>query len=410
MINNISQFDNNEGVGGFKNGAYDKYAVHPTDINWTRQSRFAIPDNPKLLWKVTEENSYVDETIVSGSFVVDRENNILVSDCDNNIFGEHFGRIIKVSNSGDKKEVFKTDMRLKPSVISKSGLIYLTTTNDFESENDKLFCLYPDGTIRWEFPLNQSPHSKPVLDEEENVYLFTYSNEVGTLYSISSNGILNWKCEFDSINWYEPIISKDGIIYIGLNNHHTLCAFNKMGHKLWERKLGQGLGSYPPTIKNDGTIYARLSRKLLALDSEGNVLWTYTPKEGNVVTSPAIDMEGNLYLNLSNFRLVSLDSSGKERWITKVSGGVRVPPIIGKCKKIIQQSFMQNYPHYKSWIEVFSEKGEKIWTYELNGVIISSVLGKDNLIYILSNCHTFRKKGWKDKKIVKWELYSLGEE
>lgn len=409
MREEILHFDNNEGLGGFEKGAYDKEAHHPCDVNWTRQSGFVIPDQPKLLWKVGIDSAYVDEANVRGAFVVDRNKNVIVSDCDNNIVGQHYGRLIQVSFNGEKKEIFNTGMRLKSPVIGKDGFIYLTTTGSMDSTGHKLYCLFPDGSAKWEFLINCNAYSKPVIDDLGNVYIFTYGNKVGTLFSIRDNGTLNWDYKFNSVNWYEPVISKDGVIYVGLNVNQTLYAFDKNGQKLWERVLGQGLGSYPPVIKNDGTIYACLSNALFALNSDGSIKWKYTPKEGNTVTAPAIDKEGNLYINLSAFRLVSLSSEGEEKWQTIVKGAATVPPIIGSCNKLWQQSFMQHYPQYKSWIEVYSKEGEKIWTYELNGTIISTVLADDNLIYALSNCHTYSKKGWMDKMDVKWELHAIGK-
>lgn len=402
-------FDNNEGLGGFEKGAYDKEAQHPSDVNWTRQSRFIVPDQPRLIWKVSKDSAYVDETNVRGSFAVDRHKNAIIADCDNNIVGQHYGRIIQVDINGETEEIFKADMRLKSPVIGSEGLIYLTTTGSMDSTGHKLYCLFPDGSIKWEFLINNTDFSKPVIDNLGNVYMFTYGNKIGTLFSIRDNGTLNWSYKFNSVNWYEPVISKDGVIYIGLNVNQTLCAFSKTGQKLWERVLGQGLGSYPITIANDGTIYACVSSTLFALDPDGSTKWRYMPKEGNVVTTPAIDKEGNLYLNLSAFRLISLSRNGEERWASKVKGAALVPPVIGCCNKLYQQSFMQDYPQYKSWIEAYSKEGEKIWTYELNGNIISTVLADDNLIYAVSNCHTYSKKGWEYKADVKWELHAIGK-
>ena len=108
--------------------------------------------------------------------------------------------------------------------------------------------------------------------------------------------------------------------------------------------------------------------------------------------------------------MASIDSIGKERWITQITGAVNMPPVLDKFSNVIQASFMQNYPQYKSWLEVFSDKGKKIWEYAINGTIVSCVLGNDGLIYLLSNCRTYNKKGWKEKINVQWDLYALTQE
>ncbi len=177
-----------------------------------------------------------------------------------------------------------------------------------------------------------------------------------------------------------------------------------------EKKLGQGLGIYPPVIKSDGTMYICLSYRLFAIDKDGEIKWEYVPNNGgHVFESPAIGSNGNLFVNLSRFGLACLSGEGEELWRTEIKGATTIPPIIGKCDNIYQQSFMQRYPQYVSWIEAFSGEGQKLWTYELNGTIQSTVLAGNNLIYILSNCHTYSKKGWRGKMDVKWELYAIGQ-
>ncbi len=39
-------FNQNQGRGGFDIGAYDRKAVHPTNVNWDRKSRFKGPEHP----------------------------------------------------------------------------------------------------------------------------------------------------------------------------------------------------------------------------------------------------------------------------------------------------------------------------------------------------------------------------
>ncbi len=53
MINNkdadFKIFNQNEGLGGFKDGAYDPYSIQPTHINWTRQSKYIGPKKSLVL-------------------------------------------------------------------------------------------------------------------------------------------------------------------------------------------------------------------------------------------------------------------------------------------------------------------------------------------------------------------------
>ncbi len=163
-------FDNNEGIGGFEKGAYDSEAVHSVDVNWTRQSSFTIFSKPDLLWKVSVDDAFIEAT-ESAAFVVDRHNNIIISDCDGSLVGPYYGRLMSISPEGNITELFKTDMRLKSPVIGRDGSIYVTTTGAMESKGHKLYCALPNGDIKWEFVIDDPPYSKPVIDAQGNIYL-----------------------------------------------------------------------------------------------------------------------------------------------------------------------------------------------------------------------------------------------
>lgn len=409
MSDEKSIFCNNQGIGGFETGGYDKFAIQPTDINWTRLSGYDLPNEPKLLCKVTKENSYVGGLGAFTSFAIDSNKNIIVTESNNNSLNHDNGRLIEINQSGETKELFVCDSSLNSPIIGNGGLIYIVTTAETESTGNKLYCLFPDGRVKWEYNIEYNAYYKASLDQIGNVYVFTYGERVGRLLSISKNGSLNWDYEFNSINWYDPIISKNGIIYIGLNVNKTLCAISKNGEKMWEKVIGQGFGTHPMNISEDGTLYVCLLGTLYALYPDGEVKWTYKPEDANVINTPAIDAQGNLYLNITPYYLVSLNNNGDELWRTDIEYFTQMPPILGNNGKIMQIKFMQHYPQYKSWIDIYSTNGDKLWTYELSGSIMSALIADDNLIYAITNIHTYKKKGWQDKMDVKWEMHVIGD-
>jgi len=338
------------------------------------------------------------------SFAIDNNKNVIISDCDNNLVGEQQGRVIKINESGKMELIFETNMRLKSPVIGKEGFIYVTTTDI----TDKLFCLFSDGKLKWEYEFNRRfpyIHSKPVIDKEGNIYICACNDEKGAMYSINKEGILNWQYKCNAVISCEPIIAYTEIIYLVLSMH-SLCGIDKRGRRIYSKKLDGGMGMYPFNIRNDGTIFICPSNILYALDPNGNEKWSYKPEEGNVLHSPSLDHEGNLYTNLSNFRLVSLSGEGKEQWIAKIKGSAVNPPIMCCNGMLYQQSFLPNKSQYTSWIEVFSKNGEKQWEYEMKGDIISSALTDDS-IYILTNCHSKIKNIRDGKDNVKWQLHKL---
>jgi outer membrane protein assembly factor BamB len=411
MNSKLSLFNINEGIGGFEQGSYDREARHPINTNWTRKSRFSVPDSPQLLWKVGLDNGYLGEMQDGASFVINSNKEVLVVENDNNLILENSkGRLIRISNNSGINEIFCYNRNLKSPIIGKDGLIYLSTNGHSKSLGHKLFCLTPDGNLKWEYLIDHQAHSNPVLDESGNLYLFTFIEGEGALLSISKNGTLNWQRKFQDVNWNDPTISQNGIIYIGLNISKTLCAFSKTGDKLWEIPFGREVAPNSINIREDGMMYLCQDGFLYAINPDGSIQWRYKPEEGHVRNVPAMDEGGNLYLNLTPFWLAAVDCDGAELWRREITGAAHKAPILGNNGKIIQQSFMQNHPQYQSWIEIYSTKGEKLWTYEMKGTLLSTVLAEDNLLYALTNIFTYKRKGWKDKMDVKWELHAIGKE
>lgn len=67
--------------------------------------------------------------------------------------------------------------------------------------------------------------------------------------------------------------------------------------------------------------------------SNGNILWRYQPSKGHVSSTPVIDQNGNLYLNLTNERIISLTAKGQETWMAKGKGfNISQPVLCAKDK------------------------------------------------------------------------------
>lgn len=408
MRNKLNLFSNNQGTGGFEKGSYDLYAVHPAEANWTRQSRFSLPLKCDLLWKTCVRGTSINQSFASGSFTVDRDNNVLISDYDASLAGPRFGRILTIKNNSEIIELFRSNKQLGSPVLVEGGRIYVTSNGSERTKEHKLFCLGSDGTVIWDFSLNYAFNTRPVVDSEENIYVYSYGNQVGILYSLNKEGIINWSRKFSSICWYEPIITADEVILLGLNVMQTLCAFQKDGALLWEREIGQGLGLSPLVINAGGTIYACLSNKLYALHSNGEVKWEYKPSNGIVHTGPAMDKDGNLYVVLNITRIAAISSEGKEIWQAKTNGTSSTPPIIDNKQLICQQSFMRNSADDISWIEVFTHEGEKILEHEFSGSVMSTVVADNNILYTTSQHHKYLANRGEVKMNAYWDLLAIG--
>jgi len=97
--------------------------------------------------------------------------------------------------------------------IGNDGTIYVGGTS--------LWAVYPNGTIKWEFPLDPEFRiwmSCPAISADGIIYFGTYKvgSSAGDIMAVYSNGTLKWK---KRISGYfilsSPCIASDGTVYIG---------------------------------------------------------------------------------------------------------------------------------------------------------------------------------------------------
>lgn len=90
--------------------------------------------------------------------------------------------------------------------------------------------------------------SSLIINTANHIYLCTYEDEsqiIGRLYAFDADGTIRWVYKCSSIFWYDPVISREGIICAGQNVNSKLYAFSPDGELLWEKRMGQGEGHRP---------------------------------------------------------------------------------------------------------------------------------------------------------------------
>lgn len=252
------------------------------------------------------------------------------------------------------------------------------------------------------------PYGRPVVNSEGYIYLCTYEDEsqiIGRLYAFDADGTIRWVYKCSSIFWCDPVISREGIIYIGQNVNSKLYAFSPDGELLWEKPMGQGEGHRPPVIDQDGVMYGCLSSQLYAIAPDGEVKRIYQPEESYVDTSPSLGADGNLYVNLTGGEFICLTRDGEQLWRAETKGFAITQPILGRCGNVIQSRLMDNSIESYSVVDIFSQKGVHLAETAIKGSIHSVILANDEVIYVLSSY-------WTAKMEPKWELHlqiSIGQ-
>ena len=184
--------------------------------------------------------------------------------------------------------------------FSKEGHLQRVSRTDISRGAWKRFPVFPYFA--------QRAAASPIVGSDGTIYLVTNSrSRILTLYALDPEGALLWSLEIEDESLRrEPILGADGTVYLGA--YHALYAISPEGQLKWSFRLprsspkGYEYVSGAPTVGADGVIYLPTSigppnedaGTLYALDSEGNLLWTFETV-GEILSSPTLSRDRTLY-------------------------------------------------------------------------------------------------------------------
>jgi hypothetical protein len=290
--------------------------------------------------------------------------------------------------------------------IGPSGTIYFCS-------GGYLYALNPDGTLKWQDTTNSAFYTPLVTPDETILCISSYRS---VIYAVNPDGILKWQS--DSIPQNNEIsclaIDASGSIYFAIEDYNScsnwLYCLYSAGKLKWKKEIDYGTPG-DPVIGKDGTIYLAQGRYLYAFDSKGNIKWIY--ENGNQLTTPAIAEDGTLYVGSGN-SLCAISQHATTLWkyetVDKPNLGYTSSPVIGSDGSIYVTSEAwdsSGYIFLSSEIHAIRPSGKVKWVKELSYYDYSSVrsvpaIGKDGTIYIIidySGLCAFSKSG-----DLKWSL------
>ena len=240
----------------------------------------------------TEKWRYSSDLIFS-SPVIDTEGIIY--------FGESGGDLHALYPNGTLKWSTSNIYSVYSSpAIGDDGTIYCTSWS-----GGKVYAIYPNnGTIKWQFSTGGQMKANPSIADDGAIYVSSWDDYLYALYP--NNGTMKWR-----VNTYlgassNPSIGPDGTIYVV---HNDLYAVNPDGTIKWIFPLGEEryCSFAAPVISADGIIYIGsnigdgVGGELIVVNPNGTELWRSGSicNEG-IVSSPAIAKDGTVYIGSLN--------------------------------------------------------------------------------------------------------------
>lgn len=256
-------------------------------------------------------------------------------------------------NGGGREWSIQLNRLSSPPVIGVDNAIYL-------SERNGVYCINPDGDIKWRYHHQEPAYSSPALGADGTIYFATGTMESWLpdyaygLYALDPNG---------GLRWILPLPKK---------------------------------GSYSsPLVVFERIYIGTASGQMLSLTNSGELIWVYDTN-GTVYSSPSLGANGRIYFTSSDGYLYSIWPNGTLDWRYYLGGHQTGTPVIG-----------DDYTMYLAaddrGLFSFTPDGELLWNYSIPGISWSDpALGPEGRIYLVADgvLHAFTTSGsliWKEE-------------
>ncbi len=272
------------------------------------------------------------------------------------LFGSNDGNLYALTREGQLLWTFEAGGAIVSSPAVDNGTVF------FGSADSTVYAVNLDGTVKWSFAVPRNAvDSSPSIGYDGRVYIGEWDFFVYGLDSQS--GILQWVWPFKT--WFfgddtlesdicfyggvfsSPAVAPDGSLYIANDtiNRGTDCApeddyyFFRVtpcvaGGAMcitganFNVSFGDADVYSTAAVRDDASTFIGYDTNVLHVLPDGVLSWSYQT-EGKVDSSPAVDVNSNVYIGSSDNHLYALTGNGDLRWRFETFGSITSSPSIG---------------------------------------------------------------------------------
>ena len=189
-----------------------------------------------------------------------------------------------------------------------------------------------------------------------------------------NNVNVKWTFELDLAR--TPALGENGTIYIA--NYTELLAINSEGEKLWSISTDD-IFNYPPLVGKDNIIYAgNHNGKIYAIKSDGTKKWSFQGEDR--MRTPVQGKDGVIYVGCRGNKLYAINLDGTKKWSYEMDNSMTGRPEIYEDKGTI---FATDFDGKLYAVDI--ENGTKNWSFEKKDepfILRGPVLSEEGLLYL----------------------------
>ncbi len=195
------------------------------------------------------------------------------------------------------------------------------------------------GLEVWRYPqeadANTNFYAAPIILESDTLVVGDYA---GIIHGIDmDSGLAQWNFNSGSGRFIASPFSLDGTIFAPSDNQ-KVYAVSDGGDLLWDGfTADEPLWATPNTSPDCECVYvAGMDHIVYALNANtGALIWQTEPLGGSIVSQPAVDENGNIYVGTFAKELVALSKDGAVNWRFQTEDWVWTSPQISNEQIII---------------------------------------------------------------------------
>ena len=325
---------------------------------WSPQHQIIIrPKDTLRIWRYQIQSGVAESNYSSPAIAAD--GTVYVGSQDDYLYA--------VNPNGTLKWRYLTGGVVRSSpAIAADGTVYVG------SYDHSLYALNPDGTLKWRYLTGGDVPSSPAIAADGTII---FGSRDKTIYALNPDSTVKWSYPTSGEVYSSPAIAPDGTIYCG-SNDRFLHALNPGGSLKWSYKVSRDIQS-SPAIASDGTVYFGAEDGILyALNPDSTLKWSVTTN-GQILTSPAIAPDGTVYFGSSDDGFYALNPDGSTKWRYATGKDVNSSPAISSNGTVYFGSDDDN-------LYALRADSTLVWWYPTDYQIESSpTIGPDGTVYFV---------------------------
>lgn len=232
----------------------------------------------------------------------------LALDEDTLLAGSYNNKLYQISTRGGAASEFFTSARNRwiATPLVQDGVIYAPNANG------SLYALDMDANELWSFDTDAAIWSTPVID---NGQIFVVSQD-HFLYAVDKqSGNLNWSFDMGAAAISRPVLSEDGVLYVGSFASKVYAVDSKTGSLLWEKEVDGWVWGTPALGPDNLLLVTDMSGTLTAFDRETQKkLWTKQVAANSPITGSALVVGEAIFVVTQSGTIASYDLEGERLW------------------------------------------------------------------------------------------------